>query len=146
MIPAFERSGNLPRGVHVADWAEMVARFGGTTHRCALLDGLKKALDALKKAGCQRAYIDGSFVTAKPVPGDFDGCWDVTGVNPADLDPALLDFSNGRAAQKAKFLGEMFPAQTPEGMSGKTFLDFFQTDKVTGRAKGIVVIDLRRLP
>lgn len=145
VIPAFNRAGNLPRGVHAADWTEVVDRFGGTPQRRALLGGLKKALDALKKAGCPRAYIDGSFVTAKLVPGDFDGCWDVTGVNPKLLDPVFLDFSNERAAQKAKFLGEFFPAQTPEGMSGRTFLEFFQTDKATGRAKGIVVIDLGRL-
>jgi hypothetical protein len=132
--------------VHVADWSELSDRFGGTPQRRALLAGLKKALHALKKAGCLRAYIDGSFVTAKLIPGDFDGCWDMLGVDPKILDPVFLDFSNGRATQKAKFLGEFFPAQTPEGMSGKTFLEFFQTDKSTGRAKGIVAINLGRLP
>lgn len=146
MIPTFDRSGNLPSGIHQATWPEIRARFGGTPQRQAILGGLKKALDALKKAGCSRAYIDGSFVTAKLVPGDFDGCWDVTGVNPKALDPVLLDFSDGRSAQKAKYLGEFFPAQLPEGMSGKTFLDFFQTDKATGRPKGIVVVSLKELP
>jgi hypothetical protein len=30
-------------------------------------------------------------------------------------------------------------------MTGKTFLEFFQTDKETGEPKGIVALDLRRL-
>jgi hypothetical protein len=90
-------------------------------------------------------YIDGSFVTSKDFPGDFDGCWDVTAVDVAKLDPVLLDFNNGRAAQKARFLGELFPAQLPAGLGGRTFLEFFQVDKSTGMEKGIVVIDLRSL-
>ena len=43
-------------------------------------------------AGCRRAYVDGSFVTAKEVPGDFDGCWEAEDVDPDALDPVLLDF------------------------------------------------------
>jgi hypothetical protein len=41
-------------------------------------------------------------------------------------------------AQKRRYLGEFFPAQMPEGASGRLFLEFFQTDKETGRPKGIV--------
>jgi hypothetical protein len=58
--------------------------------------------------------------------------------------PASLTFDEGRAAQKAKNGGEFFPARFTEGGSGATFLEFFQTDKRTGAAKGIVVLDLRK--
>jgi hypothetical protein len=34
----------------------------------------------------------------------------------------------------------------PEGGSGRTFLEFFQTDKNSGDPKGIIALDLRRLP
>jgi hypothetical protein len=88
--------------------------------------------------------VDGSFVTNKPHPGDFDGCWDVDGVDPDRLDSVLLVFDNRRAAQKAKYGGEMFPAQLNEGATGQTFLEFFQVDKATGRAKGIVQLDLSK--
>jgi hypothetical protein len=57
----------------------------------------------------------------------------------------LLDFSNKRAAQKAKYSGELFPATAPVG-PGARFLDFFQQDKATGEPKGIVAIDLGGLP
>jgi hypothetical protein len=66
------------------------------------------------------------------------------GVNVELLDPVLLSFAHGRAAQKAKYLGEFFPARLTEG-SGLTFLEFFQVDKDTGRAKGIILLDLRSL-
>jgi hypothetical protein len=91
-------------------------------------------------------YVDGSFVTAKPQPDDFDACWDIHGVDPNALDPVFFDFANHRAAQKARFLGEFFPAQLPEGGSGRTFLEFFQADKNSGDPKGIIALDLRRLP
>jgi hypothetical protein len=107
---------------------------------------LYRALVALRAAGCTAAYLDGSFVTAKDLPGDYDLCWSVAGVNPALIDRVLLKFDDGRRAMKAKYLGDIFPAELPEGGSGKLFLDFFQVDKNTGAAKGIVLIDLLKLP
>ncbi len=141
MIPTFNSDGNLPPGVHWATWQEFAARFGTTPHRQRLLQGLKSALDSLSKAGCEVVYIDGSFVTEKENPNDFDGCWDTTGVDPNFLDPILLNFDNKRVAQKAKYLGEFFPAQGQADDAGRTFLEFFQTDR-NGNLKGIVAIDL----
>jgi hypothetical protein len=146
MIPPFDAIGNLPPGVHWATWQEFVGRFGETPHRRRLLAGLKAALDSMQVAGCRTVYIDGSFVTAKDVPNDFDACWDIDGVDPALLDPILLTFNYGRAAQKAQYLGELFPAQFDEGGSGTTFLEFFQIDKESGNSKGIIAINLRSLP
>ena len=57
----------------------------------------------------------------------------------------LLDFRHPRAAQKAKFGGEMFVANPSATPDGTRFLDFFQIDKNTGDAKGIVAIDLGAL-
>jgi Family of unknown function (DUF6932) len=144
MVPPFDQMGNLPPGIYWITWKELVSAFRFTPKRVRLLNGLKAALALLKTAGCRSAYIDGSFVTAKFQPGDFDACWAIEGVDPDSLDPVFLDFSHARAAQKARFLGEFFPADLPEGLTGKTFLEFFQTDKDTGVAKGIVALNLRR--
>src|SRR5262249_36645953 len=143
MVPDFGGEGTLPPGIHWAQWSELVARFGTNTHRRQLLAGLKEALLMLAAAGCKAVFLNGSFVTIKEFPEDFDACWDIRGVDPAALDPVFLDFDNGRAAQKRRFMGEFFPAQVPEGASGKTFLEFFQTDKGSGNPKGIVAIDVR---
>ena len=99
----------------------------------------------LKGAGCRTVYVDGSFVTSTTRPNDYDTCWDEAGVDPAALDPVLLTFDPGRAAQKAKYGGELFPASVIADPDGLSFLEFFQTDQETGRAKGIVAIDLEGL-
>jgi hypothetical protein len=142
MLPEFLRGGNLPPGIHWATWKELAERFGWSPRRRKLLRGLRRALRLLHDAGCAVVYSNGSFVTTKEAPGDFDACWDVEGVDPDRLDPIFLDFADSRAAQKQRFGGELFPAQLPEGITGRTFLAFFQTDRRTGRAKGIVAIRL----
>ena len=104
MVPPFQSSGNLPPGIFTATWTELNSRFGFTPKRRRLLAGLRQALVLLKRAGCRRVYVDGSFVTTKPQPGDIDICWAIEGVDPNALDPVFLDFSRSRARQKARFL------------------------------------------
>ena len=99
-------------------------------------------MEDLKNAGCLTVYVNGSFVTNNGVPNDFDARWEEAGVDPTVLDPVLLTFDPGRVAQKAKYLGELFPASAIANGDGFSFLEFFQTDKETGRRKGIVAIDL----
>ena len=101
------------------------------------------AAGSLVVAGCSRLWIDGSFVTTKALPGDYDAVWCTRGVDGNQVDPVLL-FMNGRAAIRAKYGGDLFPSNAMEA-SGRTFIDFFQRDR-DGVRKGIVVVDLRSLP
>jgi hypothetical protein len=142
LIPPFQPDGLLPPGVHWADVSEIQSRFGHSPHRYQLFQGFLQAVKELKKAGCQAVFLDGSFVTAKASPNDYDACWNTAGVDVNGLDDVFLDFSNRRARQKAKFQGEFFPADVKEGLSGRTFLEFFQVDKQTGDPKGIVGMQL----
>jgi hypothetical protein len=142
VIPFFDEGGNLPPGIHSATWDEIVERYAINERREQLLDGLRAAIDSLHGAGCPRVYLDGSFVTGKEVPGDFDACWEAGSVDPGLLDPVLLDFRDRRAAQNAKFGGELFPAQFVAEPAGTTFLEFFQLDRLTQQPKGIIAIDL----
>lgn len=150
MIPEFlyregAPYGVLPPGVHDASLAEIEDRFATNAHRRVLFDGIVAVTEALRVAGCRQMFLDGSYVTSKEQPEDFDGCWDPRGVAATALDPVLLDFNDGRAAQKAKFGGEMFIANWPATSAGDVaFFDFFQTDKHTGEAKGIIAIPLDR--
>ncbi len=107
-----------------------------------MLDGLAEAIELLAEAGCRQIWLNGSFVTAKDEPGDFDACWDTDDVDLDELDPVLLDLSNHRAAQKARFGGELFP-NVIESQSGLSFAEFFQNERDTSR-KGIVVIHLSK--
>lgn len=144
MLPPFNDEGNLPLGIHNATWEELEERFGTNSHRETLLRGMKKALLALKAAGCQRVYIDGSFVTDKSDPHDYDACWEMDGVDPDLLDPFLLEFDN-TLFQKAKYRGELFPVDSRDTEAKWSFLVHFQTDKETNHPKGIVALDLGRL-
>jgi hypothetical protein len=143
MIPEWSTNGDLPPGVRFATWTEIDKRFAFNLRRQQLLAGFREACELLRKAGCRLVYLDGSFVTTKEYPGDFDACWDIQQVDDEALDPVFWDFSQGRAAQKRRFLGEFFPAQLPEGATGRAFVEFFQVNKVTGEPKGIVAIRLR---
>ena len=108
MISEWLTNGNLLPGVHFATWREIEARLAFNPHRLRLLAGFRRACRQLRKAGCRLVYLDGSFVTRKEHPGDFDACWEVQNVDDAKLDLIFLDFSRSRAAQKQEFLGEFF--------------------------------------
>ncbi len=136
----------LPAGVHSVQLTDVEDALVSNGRRRDLFDGLLRACHDLLQAGCTRLYLDGSYVTQKPRPGDFDVAWHPIGVDAALLDPAFRDFSNGRAAQKAKYGGEFFPSTTRADAQGRTFVEFFQIEKFTQLPKGILLIDLSNDP
>lgn len=111
-----------------------------------MLEGLASAMEELKAAGVRTIYINGSFVTSEANPNDFDACWDRDDV---DLEylmtnaPTLLNLTDKRAAQKAKYKGELFPSDQPVDNYGTISIDFFQRDRLQNK-KGIIAIDLVR--
>jgi hypothetical protein len=78
--------------VHFCEWEEFVERFGINALRLCLMRGLQMAMEQLKAAGCRTIYINGSFVTIKSDPGDFDACWDREEVNIDSSEFMLLDY------------------------------------------------------
>jgi hypothetical protein len=136
----------LPPGVHVATLDEVEVAFATNARRRELFEGIVVALDKLRIAGCPTAYIDGSYASGKPMPGDFDACWDPAGVDVNRLDPVFLDFDNGRSNQKAAFKGEFFPSSMTCADVGSSFVEFFQRDRFTGNRKGIISISLQTDP
>jgi len=145
VIPEFDENGNLPPGVHFCEWEEFVERFGSNELRLRLMRGLRMAMEQLKAGGCRTIYINGSFVTIKPDPGDFDACWDSEDVDYDYLRknaPRLLNHLD-RSAQKSKYKGEIFRSDQPVGDYGLTSIEFFQRDRQLN-PKGIIAIDLLR--
>lgn len=141
---SFNEHGNLPPGIHVGTWQDVNDLLAFNERRQELLSGLKRACESLKKVDCRRVYIGGSFVTSKEYPGDFDACWDDDEVDFEHLkrlDPVLLNFKNKRADQKAKYGGELFISSNEADSRGRTYLEFFQTDR-DGNSKGIVLIHI----
>ncbi|MBI9013898.1 MAG: hypothetical protein JEZ08_16810 [Clostridiales bacterium] len=142
MVLQYDKHGFLEPGIYTLTWEEFYQEFSFSSRRIKLLSGLEKALINFKAANCKHVFIDGSFVTKKVEPGDYDACWFYDpSVNTKKIDKVLLDLSLGRKKQKLKYQGEFFPHSKREGMSCLAFLDFFQRKK-DGNPKGIVHIDL----
>jgi hypothetical protein len=57
------------------------------------------------------------------LPDNFDCCWDEGGVNAYELKliaPTIYNFALRRMQQKAKYKGEIFPANYPANETGST--------------------------
>lgn len=131
----------LPFGIHETTLAEVEERFATNKKRKQLFRGLTKACKALKAAGCSTIYLDGSYVTEKEFPSDYDVCWNPINVDEKKLDPVFLDFLNERKKQKLKYGGEFFIASAKADAS-HLFIQYFQLDKETSQEKGIICIHL----
>jgi hypothetical protein len=75
-IPPLTDEGYLPAGLHDCTLEEVEDRFGRfqkSDRRIRLVEKLARYVEDVRKAGMALAVlIDGSFVTAKPDPGDID--------------------------------------------------------------------------
>lgn len=144
MIPAFNEEGCLPAGIYEASFEEVKARLGFSKRRQALLQGMAALLSQCRLLQCDVLYLDGSFVTAKVNPGDYDACWDTTcedrdGVLNKAADSLLNSDSE---TQKDHFGGEIHPAFSKAPLLPRlTIREYFQTTKEGGR-KGIIMIKL----
>jgi len=130
----------LPPGIHDSDMNEIYSKFVYNQRRKDLFDGFKRGLDNIFLSGCPQVFLDGSYVTEKPFPNDYEVCWDPRFVDPDKLDSVFFVLDNHRQAQKQIYMGEYFPSILVEGSTGKPFLEFFQKDKATGNPKGIIRI------
>ena len=77
-----------------ANLSEVGAAFANNAWRPELFVGLIDACCRLRSAGCSTVYLDGSYATGKPRPGDFDACWKPSGADSSKLDPPFLEFAN----------------------------------------------------
>lgn len=74
MLPPLNENGDLPPGVHVADWKEIEQRFGTGSEARRLAFGRLKHLHelAVRTGELGNLYVFGSFVSATPEPRDVD--------------------------------------------------------------------------
>lgn len=73
-LPPFNDNGDLPPGIHLANFAEVTNRFGvGSDARTRALVKLTHLLELAERTGkLSRFFIFGSFVSATPSPRDVD--------------------------------------------------------------------------
>ena len=72
--PEFDSSGDLPLGVHQGTLEDLLKHFGsGTLQRRLVARRLERVYELAFSTGqVARFIVFGSFVTAKPDPGDVD--------------------------------------------------------------------------
>lgn len=105
MIPSFDWNGNLPPGIHQATLSEIENRFAGNATRKRLFEALSKVVNMFQECQCQGLYLDGSFITNKQEPNDYDLCWEPTGIEPK---AELKEFLMQRENRKELHLGDIF--------------------------------------
>ena len=134
----------LPEGIHESTFREVEDTLIFSERRELLFNGLIQGSMALYGAGCSILYLDGSFVTSKVEPGDYDAVWDTQGVNFKILDPVFKENKPPRLSQKDKFLGEYLPTENIEDGRSTYMVEFFQDIRHFVVKKGILKINLQK--
>ena len=143
-IPAFREDGWLPVGHHPVSWEEIDAHFGGDPHskRAMLMQKLRTFRDGLRACGCSgRIILDGSFVSAKLVPGDFDM---LLVLQPdiqqrKDSNPRLSRLLDAEMSENQDGYSVFY---APENSSAIDFLLPMWDNSKEGIAKGVVEVEL----
>ncbi len=106
--PEFNNEGDLPPGIHQATLAEVISHFGNVTvGRQIIARRLKQIYNSAASTGhLARFIIFGSFITAKPDPGDVD----VFLLMENDFDMSLV-------SEPASIIFDHISAQNYEGAS-----------------------------
>jgi hypothetical protein len=144
VLPDLTAEGELPPGVHLADWQEFQARFCSSSPRRVWLESRLRTLIALAATNgrLRRLFVWGSFVTAKQSPQDVD----LLLIMDEDFEverlaaPAQAIFDSVRA--KLMFESDVFWARSsigPEMLD--LWLDTYQTSR-SFRKRGIVEVEI----
>jgi hypothetical protein len=147
-LPEFREDGWLPEGHHPTTWAEIEARFGGEpgTRRRGVLENLLRWRDRLRERGIGgRLILNGSFVSAKPDPGDFDtlligddGAEQILAVD--DDARQLIDYGYCKSNRWGDVF--FFSAAAVRRFPSLCRTDVFDFDKATWTPKGVVEVEL----
>lgn len=142
-LPEFRDDGWLPTGHHRAEWNEIAVRFGGKpgSHRADLTAKLLELYQALQAASVSGTILlDGSYISEKIEPGDFD----ILVIGPADLqarkdaEPNLASLLDAGAAEAQGYSLFFVTEASPMRKIISTIWDFSKE----GIAKGIVELAL----
>lgn len=142
MLPAFNERGDLPPGVHQAQWSEVGDRFGRGQVRQMLTRTLRHIHDLASQTGhLERFLIFGSYVTAREAPGDVDVVLVMARAFSLEQAPRESRTLFSHADADARFGASVFWVRRgilpDEEIAG--LLDFWQTRR-DGPKRGIVEV------
>ena len=138
-IPELRPDGYLPEGLFLATETEVEATFGRVNvQRQTLMRRLSYFLQLARAAGVLRFFVNGSFVTAKPEPGDVDAVRLVPAGWSAETSVATRELYEVALARLPK---ELFIAYSESRWD--QWVEFFgRTRESDGRRKGLVEVQL----
>ena len=128
----------------MAGWQEFRDRFNGSTPRRLWLSGqLRKVLELAAESGdLRRAFVWGSFVTAKPAPGDLDILLIMSEDFEVARAPAAAQAIFDSVRARLLFESDVFWARASIGDEMlDLWLDTYQTSRIF-RKRGIVELEL----
>lgn len=147
-LPDFRPDGWLPEGHHSTSWDEIIARFDGApdSRRAAVLSGLLQWRDAVRAKGMGGWLIlDGSFISNKAAPGDFDCIfvYDEASLTVLAEDAEASDLLR-HTTIKDRFNGDVFVYSYTSVRDSPAFCrtDGFDQEKITRKPKGVVEVVL----
>ena len=109
--------------------------------RRALALQLRNWLFLVRAVEGRRLFVDGSFVTAKPYPGDLDAVVLLSDTFERDLDNGLDAAVELEGIMTTNRMGDLFA--TEDDADWLEWLDFFTgTREVDGQRKGVVEVIL----
>lgn len=146
-LPEFREDGWLPEGHYACSWEEVMDKFGGSAgkQRQRVTRGLLSWRDEVRAKGVSGwLLLDGSFISAKENPGDFDAMLvideEARKILENDIEArSLLDYSE---CKKRGFDLLYFFAATVRDYPDLVGLDLWDRDKETGELKGVLEVEL----
>lgn len=144
MIPPFDADGDLPQGMHQAEWAAFRERFcifARSDRRLRLCRQIEQLLEEAQASHIvERMLFGGSFITSTSEPNDFD-CIIVlkAEIHYENLLPFQRWVADTREASR-RYGGDVFVAKTDQPTLAM-YLDFFRTNR-RGKRVGLVEVQL----
>lgn len=145
-------TGPLPVGEHEQSWKDVCDLFGFTSHRAYLLGLLHKVCIILRNAGVQHIWLNGSFVTSKKRPGDYDISYELTEEVFDRLPDDPFKLVNADTKLTGMFGGDIRAEPMPGGglyhkdLFPNVFGHMHKGESVEGVKKGIVKLILETVP
>jgi hypothetical protein len=144
VLPDFTAEGDLPAGVHIADWKEFASRFGTSSPRRLWLIGRLQAVlaIALSTRKLRRVFVWGSFVTTKASPKDIDLLLILDDDFEVEHIPSVAQCVFDSVRAKLQFESDVFWARASIGKESlDLWLDTYQITRGF-RKRGIVELGL----
>lgn len=128
-LPRLTDKGFLPPGVYSTNLEDFTARFVTNEHRQAQWQRVQPMLKQLRTAGIDEIYAAGSFVSAKPNPGDIDLLVHTTSPLSAQASYTLdklrgIEFGQTESFAKRTYGAHLMTEKASAGVNGENFKIF----------------------